>query len=302
LTGLLLLACAAGPAPAEATADACGTWATVGQPFALTWCAGCHSSRLAGDERHGAPAGLDFESLDAVRTNAGAMRAAAVDGASMPPSGGPSEGQRAALAAWLDCGAPGDDAPIPVGERDAALLDATQVETVTEEDAGEVLVVATETAGTRVWTERWLLADDGEEAWIAGWEVEEDGALVEGVAWAPPVPVWDRGADGWTVGTTATDLLTGETRGETWTGAVTFDDAPDPRTRDDSPDTVRLLEQGGAEMGFQLSAGRALVYRWHDGASFQQATLGTDDLEGLPAFPLLAGLGWPERVLLREAR
>ncbi|MFZ5477516.1 MAG: hypothetical protein ACOZNI_12140 [Myxococcota bacterium] len=298
-----LLACGPNYAPlqdepygAGEDADDCGTWSTVGQPFALTWCAGCHSSHLSGEARHGATAGLDFESLDAVSRNAGAMRGA-VERGTMPPGGGPSDGEKARLYAWFDCGLPGEEATLPVSDGDDGLLGATTAMVTVATERDELVLVAVENAGARTWTERWR--EDGS---IVAWEVAEDGVVTEGTSWDPPLRAWDGEADAWTTSATATDLVTGERVDQTWTATLTRDDVADPRTRDESPDTVELVEESGATMGFQLSETRSIVYRWHDGASFQQDGLGGEDFRGLDGFPLADGLGWGERVLLREAR
>ncbi len=81
--------------------------ANFGMPFLLTWCAGCHSADLPADERAGAPVGVDLDTLDAAQEQLLRIYARTVlDGATMPPAGGPSEQERAMLGDWLACGAP----------------------------------------------------------------------------------------------------------------------------------------------------------------------------------------------------
>ncbi len=108
----LLVACSerVEEAPPEPPCDA--TWASFGDPWFRSWCTACHSSTLPAEDRYGAPLGVDFDTLEAVRAFAPAIRAAATGGApTMPPGGGPTAEERAALEAWLDCGLPGTSEP-----------------------------------------------------------------------------------------------------------------------------------------------------------------------------------------------
>ncbi len=89
--------------PPDAFVDA----QSFGMPLMTTWCTSCHSAALTGDERRGAPVGLDLESEAAVREYALRIFArAADDNLSMPPAGGPTEQERVLLGDWLACGAP----------------------------------------------------------------------------------------------------------------------------------------------------------------------------------------------------
>ncbi len=78
-----------------------------GMPLMLGHCNGCHNSGLAEDMRQGAPLGVDFDTVEDVRTHAERIYArAADDSTSMPPAAGPSEEERRWLGDWLACGAP----------------------------------------------------------------------------------------------------------------------------------------------------------------------------------------------------
>ncbi len=78
-----------------------------GMPFMLNWCAGCHSSQLEAGERAQAPVGIDFDTLDGVRTHLERVYIrTAQTGANMPPASGPPLAERQQLADWLACGAP----------------------------------------------------------------------------------------------------------------------------------------------------------------------------------------------------
>lgn len=74
-------------------------------PFMTNWCRGCHSSSAPADMRQKAPADVNFDDAAAVRKWAARIDARTTgDNVSMPPAGGPSEMERAALAEWIACG------------------------------------------------------------------------------------------------------------------------------------------------------------------------------------------------------
>ena len=114
--GVALMGCGGEEADTSAAVDsgwsglACEdiyTWSTVGAPVLYTWCTPCHSSQLVGDERQGAPDGVDLETLEHARTWADRIEARALGEApSMPPVGGPTEQELTELQAWIDCGLP----------------------------------------------------------------------------------------------------------------------------------------------------------------------------------------------------
>ncbi len=83
------------------------TWGTVGAPFIYTWCTPCHSPTLTGDERQGAPEGVDFATYADVVAYADRIEDRVFsDTAPMPPAGGPSPAELEDVAAWLSCGLP----------------------------------------------------------------------------------------------------------------------------------------------------------------------------------------------------
>ena len=82
-------------------------WTTVGAPFIYTWCTPCHSATLTGDARQGAPEGVDFATLEDVQAYADRIEARALSGTpTMPPAGGPTDEDLAAVADWFTCGLP----------------------------------------------------------------------------------------------------------------------------------------------------------------------------------------------------
>jgi hypothetical protein len=100
-------ACSGDPAEPE-PCDEDSTWTTVGEPYARTWCTSCHSSELPLDQRYGAPAGMDFDTLAGIRAVREAAHAV-VEAGRMPPAGGPEPAEAERFADWLRCGALGID-------------------------------------------------------------------------------------------------------------------------------------------------------------------------------------------------
>ncbi len=92
---------------AEVSADPCdsapiSTWDNFGQGFLRTNCQGCHAA--AAPDRHGAPPGAVFDTLDDVRFFRDRIVAtAAVEAPTMPPAGGVRDPDRLRLALWLRC-------------------------------------------------------------------------------------------------------------------------------------------------------------------------------------------------------
>lgn len=89
--------------------DSFVSYENFGGPFIVTWCNGCHSSQLGAETRAGAPSGIDFDNVEAIRAHAERIWARSGDGnLSMPPAGDPDPIDRELLGEWLACGAPSD--------------------------------------------------------------------------------------------------------------------------------------------------------------------------------------------------
>lgn len=83
------------------------TYENFGDAFIRNWCRGCHSSQLTGDDRSGAPDGIDFDTREDVEALADRIEArASGDSPTMPPAGGPSPEELDLLARWLAAGVP----------------------------------------------------------------------------------------------------------------------------------------------------------------------------------------------------
>jgi uncharacterized membrane protein len=107
-----LLACAV--AEEDSAADPCAEapyadWETFGKGFVTESCQACHGSQVTAEDRHGAPAGVSFDTAAGVWANAERVLAkAGSEPPSMPPMGGTTEGDRELLRAWLACGVEGE--------------------------------------------------------------------------------------------------------------------------------------------------------------------------------------------------
>jgi len=89
--------------------DSFVTYESFGGPFLLTYCTGCHHSRLPADQRQGAPIDVNFDDLEDIRAWADRIWIrGADDNDSMPPVGPAGPDERALLGEWLACGAPTD--------------------------------------------------------------------------------------------------------------------------------------------------------------------------------------------------
>jgi hypothetical protein len=89
------------------SADGTLDYRTFGAPFMRDWCTGCHSADLMGDDRAGAPVGVDFDSVAGVRSHLMLIQQRATgDAPTMPPKGPPGPAERGLLEEWIACGAP----------------------------------------------------------------------------------------------------------------------------------------------------------------------------------------------------
>ncbi len=80
------------------------TWENWGEAYIATFCVGCHSALLEGDERRGATPGVDLNNYGDVMRHVDRIEARATGPEpTMPPSGGPSAEQVALLEEWLHC-------------------------------------------------------------------------------------------------------------------------------------------------------------------------------------------------------
>lgn len=78
------------------------SWATFGQGFLTSYCAGCHSE--ASVDRAGAPAGVDFDTAaQALEWAPRILARATGEAPDMPPAGGPPAETLLRLRIWLEC-------------------------------------------------------------------------------------------------------------------------------------------------------------------------------------------------------
>ena len=82
------------------------TYGNFGEPFALDWCRGCHSSDVPMGMRQKAPIDVNCDTHEDIMTWRERIESRATgDEPTMPPAGGPGEAERALLGEWLACGA-----------------------------------------------------------------------------------------------------------------------------------------------------------------------------------------------------
>lgn len=100
------------PTNATCPQDSTLSWDTFGESFMTSYCTRCHSARLSGADRHGAPSDHDFDNAALVREMSEHIDEIAAAGpdainTSMPIGEPlPSEDERRKLGEWLACGAP----------------------------------------------------------------------------------------------------------------------------------------------------------------------------------------------------
>lgn len=101
----LLAGCGGDELPQGCEASAL-TYETFGEAFLISWCRGCHSRDLEESMRQGAPLEVNFNALAEVRARARRVAFLVGEARTMPPAGGPGDGERALLVEWVGCGAP----------------------------------------------------------------------------------------------------------------------------------------------------------------------------------------------------
>jgi len=82
-----------------------GDWFSVGEPFMLSWCRGCHSRDLPSGSRGGAPLSINFDTRTDFDQRVVQIRARVMDG-TMPPAMTLSEAEKEAFLDWVNCGSP----------------------------------------------------------------------------------------------------------------------------------------------------------------------------------------------------
>jgi hypothetical protein len=107
-----LLGCSGEAPPDPCSAPEAPTWHNFAEGYVRTWCLGCHSASVAEAERQGAPPGMNFDTWSQVYALRDRIEVrAAGPSPDMPPLGGITDEAVARFGQWLECGAPGEDAP-----------------------------------------------------------------------------------------------------------------------------------------------------------------------------------------------
>ncbi|MFT4978384.1 MAG: hypothetical protein ACI8S6_004294 [Myxococcota bacterium] len=299
---LLFLACTRSDDMLSDTGEpACGSWASVGQPLVLSQCAGCHSSRLSGSDRQGAPAGVDLETLDGVRSHTDRVLARAVEAQDMPV-GGLGEAERERLERWLGCGAPGEAAPLPAMEAaDDAIAAGDISVSVSPGTGSDTRIVARTLDGGDVLLETFLVEDDLVR--FSGYALTGESGRSRMVRFSEPIPLY---VDGEAAAFSAEVELNidGALTVQVWSveGA---DLTVDGRSEDRAPVAVVVTSEEGEEHQWFLSDSHIISGRrlWVDGLSAEFLRLDAF-VPGLPdeptPFPPEAGDLWSESVVWGE--
>jgi uncharacterized membrane protein len=97
--GLLVVGCAP---PAETSCSSTAvTWDNWAHGFFVSYCTTCHAAQTP--DRYGAPASIDLDTQDEVRSLAASIRRTVIDEASMPVGGGVPEDELELLDRYLAC-------------------------------------------------------------------------------------------------------------------------------------------------------------------------------------------------------
>lgn len=317
---LLLGACSDAlgpPAPAAEDTDAVtpdvdcaepGDWASVGQPFVLSYCTGCHSAHKAEGERFGAPVDIDFDTIADTRTHA-TRGAARVEAGTMPPGAGPTSDEAARFLRWMACGAPGTANPMGGGTAAPAAGDTVaDLESAATPDAvdPELLVLERRIRQSSDYRtgllSRHYYVTSGAEGWlVAIEEYDEEEALIRGLELDPPLQVTgDNTAGEHRITVQILDNSGESTQELVWSVEVQRDPVVDPRITG-APLRVLAVADGGLELSWLLDERDGMVGQtvvWPDGGG-QTHIQGSGGLGLLLEgdFPIVEGLITRELVL-----
>lgn len=312
---VLLLACGAGlpPPPSDDTdvprVTDCGggvSWEGFGQGFMLSYCTACHGSLLTEARRHGAPIGVDFDTLAATAVQAERITSRVLGTGDMPPAGGPTGEELALLSQWLDCGLPGAEHALPTAANNPDLLMGYNVRielTESQETIEVARIIEAPSPDSRegLWRVDTYTVEGDDAAYHGHTTWDADGELAQSVSWDPPLDLlagdfeqvvqatWSTSLDSWT-------------STETWVAQEL--DAPlvDGHLADPAAWGVVLVSDLGDEHGWLLSEDKGIVGRWasqgEERLDFQAMTLDLPD-SPVTLFPLDPMLPWVESALIQ---
>ena len=310
--GLFLLVLGCGgrePAPVSAadtgTVDCTETdWWSAGQPLMLSYCASCHSSHLTGEQRYGAPSGVDLETLDGALTYTDRIYNRAINLGDMPPGGGMSAEELARLEVWLRCSSDDTPSPLPTSTMDFEVYSNALTVEVEDDSDGWRWLLRVDDLGAPFLDERYLIIDD--DAWLSGYILYEalSFSAERAVFFDPPIPLTSpEGESSWEVEVEAEIDTNGTTTTTAQTWRVTSGEATqvDGRSTDRSPTEVVMVEDGGETHIWHLSQTRILSGRWiEDGENvlsmqrfdpYSSGVVLTEDA----GFPFEVGDTWTEK-------
>jgi hypothetical protein len=310
----LLMACSGSvPIVDEPETEICSeelSWEHTGQAFMLNYCTGCHSSHLVASERFGAPSGVDLETLAGVQASLDRVQLRTLGSGDMPPGGGPSAAELSQLEAWLDCGAPGEESPLPETSAFPSGLSGYELLAMVTEDSTGLLTVVRELQdfgfglpnGTYI-VEAYEV--DGEDAWFHGyWIYGSSDEVDREIWWDPPLHIQGDSVDS-SQEVEAIVSIDGDSEVEnqhwSWSREVVIGGGLE---QDASPTEIAMLEAGGEFQLWHLSEDRGITARQfqiEDGRAwdFLQQSSDVSLPEGL-AFPIELGANWIERLVMEK--
>jgi hypothetical protein len=278
---------------------------SLGRSFLLNYCTVCHSSQVTGEARNGAPAELNFETLTGLSAHADRVLARTQD-ETMPPGGGVDADD---FLKWLDCGAPGEETPLPIGEP-ASSGEAFEVAVFVDNDAGALLLTRKIEIGSRgpFPNSPWSMSSmdvTQDQAWL--WSevlFAEDGSILWAVEFIDGLLIVDGDQEAWTETVEVLLLEDGLEVNEEWT--VHLSKGPglplDGRELTGSPTVVSAQVEGGPEWAWHLAGTVAPVAQsvWLDAErSWTSIRINANDfLEVGAALPITPGQVWIERTIV----
>lgn len=262
---------AGAPAPPQDTGQAACPpdldWERVAAPLLLGQCGACHSSRLQGEARWGAPEEVDLDTLDGARLH-GEAALARMSSGTMPPGGGVSAGELERFSRWLDCGAPGEPLAWLELEPLPTVVSALELELeilAAPEEPGLLALEERDILEASLWSrELWQVEGDG-AALVERARYDAEGAPLYVDRWQPPLQLLPASEDQEQRTRRTREHADGSSEDweEGWAASVGLAEEIDYLLDlDPDPQQVRWTSDSGDEVGLYLSSTWGITRRW----------------------------------------